>query len=141
MRRRLSLLDRRNPAHLIHPFVKRFFPTEINQCTNNDYFNKQPHENPSFSECANGCNLNVRHLIFLAPWDGLTTPCDLEGTASVVTKALPNCYVLRRCLAVRTRFSVLAGLTNKLRITYCPGLSIFASVPQFVATCARRSRG
>ena len=56
LRSRLSLLDRRNAAHLIHPFFKRFFPTEINQCTDNDYFNKEPHKSPSFSEYANGCN-------------------------------------------------------------------------------------
>jgi hypothetical protein len=41
--RRDSLFDRRAAAHLMQPFFKRFFPTEINQRNNNDYFNKQPH--------------------------------------------------------------------------------------------------
>jgi hypothetical protein len=41
----------------MHPFFKRFFPTEINQRTDNDYFNKQPHDNATFSKSRPECKL------------------------------------------------------------------------------------
>jgi len=34
----------------MQPFFKRFFPTEINQRNDKDYFNKQPHGNATFSK-------------------------------------------------------------------------------------------